>query len=123
MTTTAIYNDGKNNCQIDFHGKIEDAIEDWMREMSSRKAVWSRLCCAKTGELLASLREGSLIVHGKGKWKTESLGSQLERLQVKMAEASETIDGDQMAQRIEGDLSRIMNSAWLNLHDLVSRHK
>lgn len=31
--------------------------------------------------------------------------------------------GEQMAQLIEGDLRRLISSAWLNLYELVDDHK
>ena len=40
-----------------------------------------------------------------------------------MENKSVGLDGEMLAQRIEGDLQRLMNSAWLNCSDLIHRHE
>lgn len=45
------------------------------------------------------------------------------RLQELLEQAKQFRDGEQLAQRIEGDLNRIMNSASLNLYDAIDRHE
>ena len=54
----------------------------------------------------------------------ETLENRLNRLVEIMGQAKETgIDGNMLAQRIEGDLHRLMNSAWLNCADFIHRHE
>lgn len=52
------------------------------------------------------------------------LQEQLARLEKQMEEAKACGHrGEQMAQLIEGDLRRLISSAWLNLYELVDDHK
>ena len=54
----------------------------------------------------------------------ETLEQRLSRLQEILGHVkSAGFDGEQLAQRIEGDLHRLMNSAWLNCSDLIHRHE
>lgn len=54
----------------------------------------------------------------------ETLEQRLSRLQEIMEQAKAAgHDGEMLAQRIEGDLHRLMNSAWLNCSDLIYRQK
>lgn len=54
----------------------------------------------------------------------ETLNQQLTRLQGLMGTAADlSLDGSMLAQRIEGDLMRVMNTAWLNCSDFVNRHE
>lgn len=54
----------------------------------------------------------------------ETLQQRLSRLEAMMAEVKATgMDGEMLAQRIEGDLHRLMNSAWLNCSDMIHRHE
>lgn len=52
----------------------------------------------------------------------DTLLGRLTRLQEQIDKAKQFHDGEQLAQRIEGDLDRIMNSAFLNLTDAISHH-
>ena len=48
----------------------------------------------------------------------ESLEAEIARLKAEMKRAGEFgIRGKNLAQRTEGDLKRIINSSWLNLHE------
>lgn len=54
----------------------------------------------------------------------ETLQERLERLSTMMEQAKKCgIRGEQMAQRAEHDLLRIMNSAWLNMYELVDDYQ
>lgn len=53
----------------------------------------------------------------------ETLEERLARLILKMKKAEgKSFNGELMVQRIEGDLMRIMNSASLNLSDLLEEN-
>jgi hypothetical protein len=55
-----------------------------------------------------------------GKQNNQDLQAQLNKLLVKIEEAKECGPlGQNVAQRVEGDLQRIMNSAWLTLYDIT----
>ena len=57
-------------------------------------------------------------------YQGETLEQRLSRLLKTMDQAKATgHDGEMLAQRIEGDLHRLMNSAWLNCSDLIQRHE
>jgi|TARA_Y100001951_G_C11289459_1_gene271101 hypothetical protein len=54
----------------------------------------------------------------------ETLEQCFERLRQKMVEAKQTgVHGETLAQRIEGDLHRLINSSWLNCSELIYRHE
>lgn len=54
----------------------------------------------------------------------ESLQEQLARLESILASArTVSVDGSLLAERIEGDLRRLMTSAWLTCSELVSREQ
>lgn len=53
----------------------------------------------------------------------ETLVHRTTRLQTLIDKAKEFHSGEQLAQRIEGDLNRIMNSAYLNLVDAIDAHE
>ena len=53
----------------------------------------------------------------------ETLTERFQRLQGQLDKAKQFHEGEQLAQRIEGDLDRIMNSAWLNLADAIYLHE
>ncbi len=55
-----------------------------------------------------------------GKQNNQDLQAQLNKLLIKIEEAKECgLLGQNVAQRVEGDLHRIMNSAWLTLYDIT----
>lgn len=54
----------------------------------------------------------------------ETLEQRLNRLIDIMGQVKRAgMDGEMLAQRIEGDLHRLMNTAWLNCSDLIHRHE
>lgn len=54
---TCIYNNGRNNIQLNFLGTKEKAIESFQEDMKRTKAVWGHLFDVRNGNLVSSYSE------------------------------------------------------------------
>jgi len=59
VRATAIYNDGRNNYQVNYSGTFDQAQKSFNDDMAKRKAVWGKLFKASNGEFLSSYSSAS----------------------------------------------------------------
>lgn len=52
IKATAIYNDGKNNYQVNYHGSKSKVISNFKADMESRNTVWGRLFDVDTADCI-----------------------------------------------------------------------